>query len=87
MAGHAGTTVFTNTSGVHRKGPDQSGRERWLIGLEVRRRGPIQGLSRLVFRTYGCETTNSSVFGEVISSLKSHLLGRTTEESAFKIVF
>ena len=53
MAGHAGTTVFANTSGVHRKGPDQSGRERWLIGLEVRRRGPIQSLSRLVFRTYG----------------------------------
>lgn len=53
MTGHAGTTVFANTSGVHRKGPDQSGRERWQIGLEVRRRGPIQSLSRLVFRTYG----------------------------------
>lgn len=53
LTGPAGTAVFANTSGVHRKGPDQSGRERWQIGLEVRRRGPIDNLLSLVFRTTG----------------------------------
>lgn len=48
MTGPAGTAVFANTSGVHRKGPDQSGRERWQIDLEVRRRGPFSNLLSLV---------------------------------------
>jgi len=58
MIGPAGTSVFANTSGVHRKGPDNSGRERWQIGLEVRRRGPQASLYSYLFSRVKFVETN-----------------------------